>query len=182
VPDPLADVKREFRRVERAMVQALAGAVKEAAQAVLAEMQQLTAAIGHTPADLARLGHPYARRLPAGSGPFEDWITHHQSGSLHGGLRAPGAVRAKEFVEAQIHSTSPHTWYVVQDERASAAGKMRPRDFVTAALIYQEDAVAAIIAAAHASVHDVLGTTPGYRPQLTPINHGSVAADLPERD
>lgn len=173
--------EKEIIRFERDVERALTRATKDAADVLLEEMRGLTGAIGASLEDLARADHPYAKRYPAGSGPFEDWITHVQEGDLHGGLSRGNAFVTPEAIEVRLNSAAAHTWYVVQDAAASAAGRMRPRDFVSAAIIYQIDRVAEIYRSAFAAAHGDTGEEqPGFRPITTLIYHGSVKADLPE--
>jgi hypothetical protein len=143
-------------------------------------MRGLTGAIGASLEDLARADHPYAKRHPAGSGPFSDWITHVQEGELNSGLSRGNTVTTPEAISVSIHSASAHTWYVIQDAQATAAGRMRPRDFVSAAIVYQVDQVSDLLQRAFASVHSDKTIQSGFRPVTTLIYHGGVHADLPE--
>lgn len=174
MPDPLADVKRAFRKFERDMDKAMATATREAAELVLDEMQGLTRAIGYTLEDFRRMGHPYAWDAET-QPPTADWITYLQERDLHEGLQRSPLLRSGGRVEAQILSSAPHTWYLLQGTRY-----MRPRDFATAALLYQEDEVAAIYQRHHARVHDLPGHTPNFRPERVDIPHEQFPAELPE--
>jgi hypothetical protein len=170
---------RDLQQFERKLVQAMAKATRSAADILLEEMRGLTGAVGTSLEDLARADHPYAKRHAPGSGPFADWITHIQKGDLHAGLVIGNEIITKAGIEVEIHSASSHTWYVVQDARASDAGRMRPRDFVSAAIINQFDRVTMILARAHANVHDTSEIQP-FLPYVELIEHGGVSADLPE--
>ena len=134
--------------------------------------------MGSSLEDLARADYPYSKRHAAGSGPFADWITHIQSGDLHASIVIGNEVITAQSIEIEIHSASAHTWYVVQDASASGAGRMRPRDFVSAAIINQVDRVSSILARAHAGVHDTKEIQP-FIPMVDLIDHGGVGADLP---
>lgn len=175
MPDPLADFRQAARKFEREMAKAMGAALRDGAELVLDEMRQLTAATGNTLEDLAKMGHPYAWRNK-GKEPFADWIVHHQEGDLQGGLARGRLAGGSSRVEIEIHSGADHTWYLLLGTRY-----MRPRDFVTAALFYQEDRVAELLQQAHARVHDVPGRTPGFRPHIMPILHSVNPAELPER-
>jgi len=113
-------------------------AVDRAAKILLDEMQQLTSLIDHDLEDLKRLDHPYRAKLPPGS-PHADWLVHLQTGSLHGGLKRLPASISGYKIEAEIHSESPATWYVLLGTRF-----MRPRDFVSAAILLREREIQAI--------------------------------------
>jgi hypothetical protein len=123
----------------RLMKSAMMSAIDDAADMVLAEMEELTALTDHTLDDLRRMGHPYRRRAPQGV-PHNDWLVHNQSGDLVEGLSRKPLVVKKGSIEVAITSRSKHTWYLLLGTR-----KMRPRDFVSAAMIIREDEVERII-------------------------------------
>lgn len=177
--DPLADFRRASAQFQRNMARAMAQATRAATTVLADEMRGLASSTGVSLADLAAAGHPYARRFPPGSGPKEDWIVHEQDGDLLGSIKGVPAIAGPDAVTGAVQVTSPHAGYVVQDEAASQS-PMRPRDFVSAAVIYQEDRVAEIYRKAHAAVHDVPGDQGGFRMDVTLGEHGGFAADLPE--
>lgn len=183
MPDPLADVKRANREFLARTRQTFRGATNEAAGVLLGEMRGLASAVGPTLAELRAADHPYAARHAPGSGPTADWIVHTTSGAdgrtgeLLAGLRRTRAKVAGGVVTAEIHSDSNHTWALLQ-----GSPRMRPRDFVSAALISREADVAAIYARAfEALLEEPLRGD--YRPEVTLItNEHGRSADLPTGD
>lgn len=172
--DPLAslDAARDaYLRDVRAM---MAKAVDEAAKLLLAEMKLLTARIDHDLNQLRKLDHPYAWRNPPNE-PHADWIVHLQSGELQGGLKAlPPEVRRLQ-VSADLLSESRHTWFVILGTR-----KMRPRDFVSAAMIMREEDVKAILLRNFLAVHDRTAGSPLVSPlSLELMPHEEFPAQLP---
>lgn len=178
--DPLASIKqaeKEFLRDARA---ALVQAADRAAETLLAEMKRLTLRMDHDLNALRRLGYPYGKGVDRFGNPREpgrphpDWLVHLQSGELQDGLRRVPASLRRNRVEAEIHSQAKHTWYLLLGTRL-----MRPRDFVSAAIINQEQNVQAIFERAFFALHDqVVG-------QLTPLDVTLIPHDdeaqLPER-
>lgn len=178
--DPLADVKRAYREYRTQARRAMAAATNEAAALLLAEMRALTSAVGPTLADLRRLDHPYAARHSPGTGPTADWIAHTasgddgRSGELLGGLRRTRAKASGSVVTAEIHSASAHTWAMLQ-----GSPRMRPRDFVSAALISRAPDVAVAYERAFARL--VADYRDGFRTLVTLVeNEHGRSADLPE--
>lgn len=121
-------------------------AIDDAADMLFAEMQELTALIDHSLDDLRRMGHPYRRRAPQGN-PHSDWIVHNQNGDLVEGLGRSAIMLRKNKIEVNITSRAKHTWYLLL-----GTSKMRPRDFVSAAMINREDEVERIIGNAFMAV------------------------------
>ena len=183
MPDPLADVRRANREFLTKARTILRSATNEAAATLLGEMRGLASAVGPTLAELRAADHPYAVRHAPGSGPTADWIVHTTSGAdgrtgeLLAGLRRTRARVAGGVVEAEIHSDADHTWALLQ-----GSPRMRPRDFVSAALVSREADVAAIYARAFEAVlaEPLRGD---YRPEVTLVeNEHGRSADLPAGD
>ena len=183
MPDPLADVKRANREFLAKARTTLRAATNEAAAVLLGEMRGLASAVGPTLAELRAADHPYAARHAAGSGPTADWILHTTSGAdgrtgeLLAGLRRTRAKATGGVVTAEIHSDANHTWALLQ-----GSPRMRPRDFVSAALISREADVTMIYAKAFTTLFGE-GAATGYRPEVTLVeNEHGRTADLPAGD
>jgi hypothetical protein len=149
----------------------IAFAIDEAADRLYAEMEELISMTDHSLDDLRRMGHPYRRRAPQGF-PHSDWLVHNQEGDLVNGLkRLPLSVRNNR-IQVSITSSARHTWYLLL-----GTSKMRPRDFVSAAMINREDEVERIIGRAFMVA---LGGEPTRFPLLwKTIPHMTYPAQLP---
>ena len=164
-----------MRDVKAAMV----NACDQAAKLLLDEMRQLTSRIDHDLNALARMGHPYGwgkdrfgnERVPGR--PHPDWIVHIQDGKLQAGLTKNPAYLSGNQIEAQILSKSPYTWYLLLGTRL-----MRPRDFVSSAIILRQNEVQKIFERAFLAVHDrVVGTVEPLEIHL--LEHDEFPAQLP---
>lgn len=159
--------KRHLRDTRAIMTATL----DRAAQLLLDEMRMLTAKVDHDLQALKELGHPYRAKAPQGQ-PHPDWLVHIQSGDLQAGLkRLPAQVRGGA-VEAELHSQAPYTWYLLLGTRY-----MRPRDFVSAAIINREPDVNALLSRAWAALHE--GSSAAVRFQVTLLDHPVYPAQLP---
>lgn len=175
--DPLADFKRAARQFERDVARAMAQATRASSRVLAEEMEGLAGAIDHSLQDLADLGHPYSAQLPKGSAPHPDFIIHDQSGDFLGSI-GPEPVRTDENVTVGgVHITDRKAEWLLLGTPA-----MRPRDNVSAAIIYQEDMVAEIYQKAHAAVHDEPGTQAGFRMDVELGDHGAYPAELPVKE
>lgn len=155
----------------RDMRAAMYMAVDRASDALFQEMQMLTSRIDHDLDDLRRMGHPYRRKAPQGI-PHSDWIVHIQNGDLKDGLKQYPVSMSKGVIQAQIASSARHTWYLLLGTRI-----MRPRDFVSAAMINRENEVEQIIGRAFMAV---LGNEPAQFELLwRTIPHPTYPAQLP---
>ena len=182
MPDPLADVKRANREFLAKARTTLRTATNEAAAVLLAEMRGLASAVGPTLAELQAADHPYSVRHAPGSGPTADWIVHTTSGAdgrtgeLLAGLQRTRARVAGGVVTAEIHSDADHTWALLQ-----GSPRMRPRDFVSAALVSREVDVAELYQRAFTAL--VEGYRGDYRTEVTLVeNEHGRSADLPAGD
>ena len=175
--DPLADFRRAARRFEQDVARAMARATREASGILAEAMEGLAGAIGHSPADLAAMDHPYATRHPAGSGPFSDFVIHRQSGDFQDSIGRAAVVTTPEAVVGGVHITDRKAEWLLLGTPA-----MRPRDAVSAAIIYQEDAVANIFRKAHAAVHDEPAVQAGFTMDVTLGDHGAYPAELPAKE
>lgn len=155
----------------RDMRAAMFVAVDRAGDLLYSEMQTLTSRIDHDLEDLRRMGHPYRRKAPQGI-PHPDWIVHIQGGDLKEGLGRLPIQMSKGQIQVQIVSRARHTWYLLLGTRL-----MRPRDFVSAAMINREDEVERIIGQAFMAA---LGGDPRQFPlKWTHIPHPTYPAQLP---
>lgn len=149
-------------------------AVNTAGDRLLEEMKQLTMRIDHDLEALRKMGHPYgwgADRPP--NVPHSDWIVHLQRGDLYGGLRRLPATVTNRQVETLFLSSARHTWYVLLGTR-----KMRPRDFVTAAMLIQEQSINRLFENALQPLLD-RATPGGYQVRVVPLPHDQFPAQLP---
>lgn len=175
--DPLAEFKRASARFKRDVARAMAQATRDASALLVEEMQGLASAIDHTPEELAALDHPYATRHAAGSAPHPDFIVHEQSGDF---LESIGRVRptvTKEAVTGGVEITDRKAEWLLLGTPV-----MRPRDAVSAAVIYQEDQVAEIFRKAHAAVHELPSVQQGFRMEVTLGDHDAYPAELPVKE
>lgn len=171
-PGTLQALIRGLQRFSRDMDQAMTRAVEQSARDLVAAMETLTSMTDHSLADLARLGHPYGTHEPPNR-PHSDWRVHHQSGDLQGGLGY--RMNITQLIEADIHSTAPHTWYLLLGTRY-----MRPRDFVSAALIRTQPRIANNFLEAHRMVHEI-HQGKRFKTEMTLIPHEDIPAQLPRR-
>jgi hypothetical protein len=162
MPDELTGVREQYKRFRKEMEWSMQAACNQAAELLLSEMRRLTDMRDHTLEELRKEGHPYRAKAPQGV-PHLDFMVHLQSGELQSGLRRRPARVIGKIVSAELHSDSEHTWYVILGTRY-----MRPRDFVTAALINMDREVGAIFEAFHRVVHDE-GVASGYRTVRIPV-------------
>lgn len=167
----LADYDRYQNVVEQAMVRA----TNTAAETLLTEMRDLVSLDDHSLADLAALGHPYAQGKPQGSGPHPDYELHQQDEELIQGLRRTPARPLGNLVAAELHSDAPHTWHVIY-----GTIRMRPRDFVSAALLKEERAIGAIYGREFARATG--GTLSQRRQGLNLVEHERYTAELPAKE
>lgn len=149
-------------------------AVNEGGDLLLEEMKRLTMRIDHDLAALRKMGHPYGwgkERPP--NVPHSDWIVHLQNGDLYGGLRRLPPEVTNRQVESLILSSAKHTWYLLLGTE-----KMRPRDFVTAAMMIQEPAINRVFERALAPLLD--RTAAGsYQVRVKYLPHDVYPAELP---
>ncbi len=174
--EPLASIdaaKTAFMRDVRA---AMYTACDQGAELLLAEMKTLTSRIDHDLKALRELGHPYGwgnGREPGN--PHPDWIVHMQDGELQGGLKKLPPQVSGLKIESDLLSEAKHTWYLLLGTK-----KMRPRDFVSAALIMRRDAVAAIFERHFLAVHDRTVGTPSSGAIFMSLGpHDEFPAQLP---
>jgi len=163
-----------FRKDAR---KAMTQATNAASRLVFDEMKGLAGSIDHTLEDLRRLGHPYSWHF-RGTPPHPDYVVHvqregHGESLLQGLQRLPARYQGG-VIRSEIHSHAQHTWYVLLGTRF-----MRPRDFVTAALIVQRRKVADLYEQAHAALHD-RSRSGGFLITLQKMAHDEFPAELPE--
>lgn len=127
--DPMASIDAAKARVMREVRAAMYQAVDQSAKVLLEEMKLLTSRIDHSLKQLEEMGHPY-RQGEAPGNPHPDWIVHLQSGRLQAGLKRLPPVVTTQSIMADLLSEAPYTWYLLLGTR-----RMRPRDFVSAAMI-----------------------------------------------
>jgi hypothetical protein len=152
----------------------LAVALDKSCELLLDEMKLLTARIDHDLNQLREMGHPY--RVTAEQGfPHPDWIVHNQSAGLQEGLKKIPATVLGNQIEAEIISEAYYTWFLLLGTRY-----MRPRDFVSAAIINREKEVEALIERAWFAVHDG-ANQPGNSVSVNLILHDLYPAQLPDR-
>lgn len=175
--DPLAEFKRASARFQRDVARAMAQATRAASAVLVEEMQGLAGAVDHTLQELAALGHPYSTRPEAGPGPHPDFIVHEQEGDLLGSIGRVKPTVTPEGVTGGVTVTDPKAEWLLL-----GTPTMRPRDFVSAAIIYQEDAVAEIFRKAHAGVHDEPAVQQGFRMDVNLGDHGEHPAELPVKE
>jgi len=174
--DPMASIdaaKAAFMRDVRA---AMYVACDQGAELLLAEMKALTARIDHDLKALRDLGHPYGWGNGREPGtPHADWIVHMQDGELQGGLKKLPPMVSGWKVESDLISEAKQTWYLLLGTK-----KMRPRDFVSAALIMRRDAVAALFEKHFLAVHDrTVGVPSTAALEMVLLPHDEFPAQLP---
>lgn len=154
---------------------AMTAAMDLAADVVLDEMRKLTSLTDHSLSDLAGLGHPYAAQLPAGI-PHEDYLVHIQNVTrgLNIKFRKTQVRATRNLVRVNLHNDSDHLWYVVLGTRY-----MRPRDFVSAALINKTDEVGRIVESAYNQVIDQYRGE-RFRPRRVILQGHTQTPQLPE--
>jgi hypothetical protein len=168
----LASIKAATQTHLRDMRAAMVGATNRSAEMLLQEMKFLAARIDHDLEDLRRMGHPYAKGKPQGQ-PHPDWLVHIQSGDLQGGLKRLPATVTGQKIEAEILSEARHTWFLLLGTR-----KMRPRDFVSAAIIQRRVEIEAMYLRAFMEQLDKQYPA-AFRTEVTLIPHTEQAAQLP---
>jgi len=156
----------------RDMRAAMVTATDQSAELLLQEMKFLASRIDHDLEQLRRLGHPYGANKPQGQ-PHPDWLVHIQSGELQQGLKRRPASLSGNKIEAEIISEARHTWFLLLGTR-----KMRPRDFVSAAIIKRRGEVEARYVAAFLAQLDT-NNGQAFRTQVTLIPHTLYPAQLP---
>ena len=171
----ITEWKEARRRFMDSMSMAMTLAVDETADLLLKEMHELTSATDHSLRELGQMGHPYRRGAPQGH-PHDDFIVHFQSGRLAKGIvRRP--TRGKRIITAEIHSRSKYTWYLLLGTRY-----MRPRDFVSAALLIKTKEIAKIMERAHERLHEAYDSGVAFRPFRILLPHVQYPAQLPPED
>lgn len=171
--DPLDSIDRAKAEFMRDMRAAMAAACDEGAKLLLDEMKLLTARIDHDLNELRRMGHPYRKDDRPGF-PHSDWIVHIQKGDLQGGLKRLPPQVGQLSVTADILSQAKQTWYLLL-----GTVKMRPRDFVTAALRLRGEEVDRIFQRHFLAAHNGVGTS-GTAVMIREIEHPVYPAQLPE--
>lgn len=166
---PLKEAHRHFLLLMSLTMQE---AVDEATEVVFQEMRRLTNLTDHSLEQLRQEGHPYRAAAPQGN-PHEDYLVHFQSGDLRRGLRRT-KVRGKSIITAEIRSNSPYTWHLLLGTRY-----MRPRDFVSAAVINKTREVGRIFDKAHRRVHKEAEER-FYKPFRILLPHTRFPAQLPD--
>ncbi len=173
----LAEVNASLDAFQKDVRKAMTQATNAASRMVFDEMKGLDGSIDHTLEDLRRLGHPYSWHFQ-GTPPHPDYVVHvqregHGESLLQGLQRLPARYQGG-VIRSEIHSHAHHTWYVLLGTRF-----MRPRDFVTAALIVQQRKVADLYEQAHAALHD-RARSGGFLIMLQKMAHDEYPAELPE--
>jgi hypothetical protein len=156
----------------RDMRAAMTVATDRSAELLLEEMKFLAMRIDHDLEDLRRMGHPYAKGKPQGV-PHPDWLVHIQSGDLQEGLRTLPASITGQQIEAQILSAARHTWFLLLGTR-----KMRPRDFVSAAIIKRRVEIEAMYLRLFVEQLDRQNPA-AFRTEVNLIPHTEQVAQLP---
>jgi hypothetical protein len=91
-------IQRNIERVQREILQFTESNVRRVlAKRIEEEAVEGSSLSDHTLKDLARLGHPYAKRLPKGSAPHPDYLIHHQTAAT--GLAFVDAFRSEITAE-----------------------------------------------------------------------------------
>ncbi|MGH2361090.1 MAG: hypothetical protein ACRDGM_11205 [bacterium] len=171
--DGIEELKQGLRDFRNQARRAMERATEEAAELLLSEMQQLTSLSDHDQRDLDALGNPYAWREPPGS-LHPDWEVHRQSGDLQLGLRTEhGGVWQNGKLDSEIVSDSDHTWYLLLGTKL-----MRPRDFVSAAILNLQSEIVALYESEFAKIVDEYRPG-GFAPQRKLIPHRRFKAQLP---
>lgn len=173
----LADLEKNLESFRKDIRRTMTQATNAASKLVFDEMKGLAGSIDHTLEDLRRLGHPYSWHF-RGTPPHPDYVVHvqregHGESLLQGLQRLPARYQGG-VIRSEIHSHAAHTWYVLLGTR-----RMRPRDFVTAALIVQRGQVAGLYEQAHAVLHD-RARSGGFLITLQKMAHDTYPAELPE--
>lgn len=125
------------KAVMRGLIQGLMGAMDLYRKGVL---EQVALVDEHTLKELAKMGHPYAKRKPKDQ-PHPDEVVHQQSGALAKGFRV---TRVKE--EGGLSIGLSHTSAVV-DYLIFGTATMRPRRFHVAAFFHTAVAMRDVILA-----------------------------------
>lgn len=173
--DPIAGMKQARKAHMARLGEAMRGALNAAAELVLTEMRELTSLTDHTLEELRVLDHPYAQRHPMGT-LHPDWLVHIQSegADLHTSLFSDPSRNSREGWAVDLKSHDEKVWYLLLGTRT-----MRPRDFVTAALMNTERDVAAMLQRAFGSIHDRYYGFTQLTPELKPMPHENYPAQLP---
>ena len=172
--DALTSVRQAKEAHLKQMQEAMAVATDHAATVVWEAMLQETALTDHSLQELKKLGHPYSQNKAAGN-LHPDWLIHYQKGDLQDGLKRGSVVQYRDSVEVGITSASDHTWYLLLGTR-----RMRPRDFVSAALIQTQRATSQIYEFYFKSVLDSKGSG-RFKVGVNPIPNDRYVAQLPRR-
>lgn len=150
---------------------AMTVAVNQAGELLLQEMRFLTSRIDHDLIMLRKLGRPYRKDAPQGQ-PHPDWLVHLQSGDLNGGLAKVPATVSRDEVRGELFSKAAHTWFVLLGTKW-----MRPRDFVSAALILRDREVDLIFRRAFEAATGAASA--GRSVNVTLLEHPEFPAQLP---
>lgn len=173
--DPFASIDRAKTDFMRDVRAAMTSACDESARLLLDEMKRLTARIDHDLNELRRMGHPYGWGKGRRPGvPHSDWIVHNQRGDLQGGLKMLPPQVSQLSVTSDILSQAKHTWYLLL-----GTVRMRPRDFVSAAILFRQREVERIFERHFLAAHDRSGTV-GQSLSVRLIPHEEYPAQLPE--
>lgn len=174
--NPLASVNAAKDAFMRDMRAAMYTACDQAASLLLQEMKDLTARIDHDLEQLRKMGHPYGWENGREPGvPHPDWVVHMQDGELQGGLKKLPPQISGMKIQSDLLSQAKHTWYLILGTK-----RMRPRDFVSAALILRRDTVAAIFERHFLAVHDSISGTPSSEAMYLILGpHDEYPAQLP---
>lgn len=169
----IQDLEKAFKSYTRVVTLAMEAATDLAAETLLTQMHDDVSMEDHTQKQLDEMGNPYNWAHAAGN-LHPDWQVHmqHQDG-LRSDLTKTDAVNKNGIVTAEIHSGAPYTWYLLL-----GTVKMRPRDFVSAALIKQKAACNQIYESAWKQVNQ--NVQAGRMEQkVTLIPHETYPAQLP---
>ena len=168
--ETFSQAKREFLKQLGVTMRA---ATDEAAAAVLTEIQGLTSLTDeHDYSVLRQLDHPYATRHAPWS-EHADWLVHEQAGSLLRGLRRSRAAGGRGIAVADIYSAVSHTWFLLL-----GTPRLRPRDFVSAALISRREQVTDIYRGHLTALLGEVASGVMVRTRL--LDHDGHPAELPE--
>lgn len=172
--DALANVRQAKEAHLKQMQEAMAIATDHAATVVYEAMLAETALTDHSLQELRKLGHPYRQGAAPGN-LHPDWLIHYQKGALQEGLKQGQVTKYRDSVEVGITSAAPETWYLLLGTR-----RMRPRDFVSAALIQTQKATSAIYEFYFkAALDKQVGSR--YRIGVSPVPNDRYIPQLPKR-